>query len=365
MSLFARPVVGLDVGTSSAKAVVLTKKGGRYELTAAAVAEFPREALQNMNPEVQGALKAETLKKLFKQAGLKSRKVTTSLAGDAVIPRYIRLPAMSAEELRRNIATEAEQYIPLNLDQVVLDFQILNEVEEEGQKKIEVLLVAAKNDQVDLHLGLLRKAGLTPQIIDVDAFALQNAYEVSRPGGETETVALLNVGASLTTLNILEAGQTRFTRDISVAGNDFTKEIQKEFNLNFGEAEEFKRARGAISIEEEDIGLSVVPETDDRVLRMSDAIMPVLNKLLGEVRRSFDFYETQARKKTVERIVLSGGSARLKNLNRFLASKLGIPVEPLNAFRNFEVGKGLDSEELAEKEPQLAVGVGLALRKVG
>jgi type IV pilus assembly protein PilM len=177
-------------------------------------------------------------------------------------------------------------------------------------------------------------------------------------------VALINVGATWTSINILEGIFTRFTRDIPVAGNDFTKEIQKEFNLKFSEAEELKKVHGAISIEEEEFTLSSVSQKDDRVLRMSDVMTPILNKLLGEIRRSFDYYETQSRKKTVERVILCGGSAKLKNLNRFLAGKLGVPVEHFGVFRNLEMNKSIDVEQQADKELYLGVCLGLALRQL-
>jgi len=361
--IFSKTMVGLDIGTSVIKLAQMKQNGNKWELEAAGMAEMPKESLEAMKPEARQSFILDTLKRAYKESGIKSKHVTTSLSGDSVIVRYVKLPFMSAEELRGAIATEAEQYIPLNIDQVALDFQILGEVQEEGQKKLDVLLVAAKNDAVDQHLSLLKAAGLTPHIIDVDAFALENAFETSMPEGSEETVALLNVGASFTTVNIVEGVHTRFTRDITVAGNDFTKEVQKEFSLQFTEAEELKKAQGAISMDEEDMGLSSIADKDDRVLRMSDAMTPVLNKLLGEVRRSFDYFETQSRKKTVERIVLSGGTARLKNLNRFLANKLGIPVEHLAPFRNIEIGRGVDGERLTEREFQWGVCLGLAMRR--
>lgn len=362
MKLFSRPILGLDIGSAAVKAALLTRKKDRVELTAAALLDFPKELLKGSDETLREAAIVETLKKFFKQNGFKTKQVVIGLRGDAVLPRFIRSSAVSPEEFRKNLSSEAEQYIPLSLDQVVLDFHVLQKVEEEGQKRMEILLVAAKNDAVDAHLEMLRKAKLQARVIDVDALALQNTYEFNVPQESGETIALLNVGAALTTLNILEGKLIRFTRDITVAGNDFTKEIQKEFQLSFPEAEELKRAQGTIVMEEEDMGLSVAPTADDRMLRLSDAMVPVLNKLLGEIRRSFDFYETQARKKTVERVILSGGGAKLKNLNRFLAGKLGIPVEPFHPFRNLEMGKGLDAEEWAEKESRMAVAVGLALR---
>jgi type IV pilus assembly protein PilM len=306
----------------------------------------------------------ETIKRAFERGGIKTKKVVTALSGDSVIIRYVKLPFATEEELKKTISRDAEQHIPLSMDQVVLDFQILGEAQEDGQKKLDVLLVAAKVDVVDQHLLTLKSAGLTSAIIDVDAFALQNAYEINRLEATEETTALINIGASLTTINILEGNHTRFTRDVMVAGNDFTKEIQREFNLKFSEAEELKKSHGAISMEEDDFNLSSVSQKDDRVLRMSDVMTPILNKLLGEIRRSFDYYETQSRKKTVERVILSGGSARLKNLNRFLASKLGIPVEHFGTFRNVEVGKSVDAEQLPEREFHMGVCLGLAMRQL-
>jgi len=364
MNLFSKTIVGLDIGTSSVKLVELKKVNDRWKLMAMGVTDIPRESLDTKNPDQQRLVVADTIKKTYEKSGIKIKKVATALLGESIIIRYVKMPFMTEEELRKTISKEAEQHIPLSMDQVVLDFQILGEGQEDGQRKIDVLLVASKNDLVDQHISTLKAAGLTPTIIDVDAFALQNIYEINRLESNEETVALINVGATWTTINILEGIFTRFTRDIPVAGNDFTKEIQKEFNLKFSEAEELKKVHGAISIEEEEFTLSSVSQKDDRVLRMSDVMTPILNKLLGEIRRSFDYYETQSRKKTVERVILCGGSAKLKNLNRFLAGKLGVPVEHFGVFRNIEMSKNIDVEQQSDKELYLGVCLGLALRQL-
>ena len=365
MSFFSKTIVGLDIGTSSIKVIQLKPSGNQWQLVTMGMTEIPKELLESKDQQAQRSAVIDALKRVFKDNGIKTKKVVTSLSGDSVIIRYVKLPFSSEEQLRGSIAKEAEQYIPLNIDQVVLDFQILGETQEDGQRKLDVLLVAAKVDVVDQRLSMLKEAGLTPMVLDVDAFALQNAYEINRLETNEETVALINIGASLTTINILEGINTRFTRDIPVAGNDFTKAIQKEFNLKFSEADELKKTHGAISMEEDDFSLSTVSQKDDRVLRMSDVMTPELNKLLGQIRQSFDYYETNARKKTVERVILSGGSARLKNFNRFLANKLGIPVEHFSAFRNFEPIKNIDPEQMAEREFQMGVCLGLALRQTG
>jgi type IV pilus assembly protein PilM len=364
MALFSKNIVGLDIGSSSIKVVQVRNQDGQYHLVSGGMIEIPRESADVRNADGQKAILGDLIKKLFKENGIKTKNVVTSLSGDSVIIRYVKLPFMTPEELRGAIAKEAEQYIPLNIDQVVLDFQILGETQEDGQKKLDVLLVAAKVDVIDQHLLTLKSIGLIPRVIDIDAFALQNAFEINRVEENEEAVALINLGASLTTINILEGKNTRFTRDVPVAGNDFTKEIQKEFNIKFSEAEELKKSHGAISMEEDDFSLSTVSQKDDRVLRMSDVMTPILNKLLGEIRRSFDYYETQARKKTVERVILLGGSARLKNVNRFLANKLGIPVELFSPFRNVELNKkDSASEALTEREYHMGVCLGLALRQ--
>ncbi len=363
ISIFSKSTIGLDLGSSAIKIIQLEQLKGRFKLIALGMADFPKDILE-INPELRKSLIVETIKKVLKESGIKAQNVVTSLSGDAVIPRYIKTLSIPQMDLRSAILKEVDQHIPLSMDQVVLDVHQLSDTVD-AEKKIDVLLVAAKNDAIQQRLEILKQAGLTPVIIDVDAFALQNAYEINQAtGNKDETLVLLNIGAALTNINIIEAGTTRFTRDITIAGNDFTREIVKEFNLKFSEAEELKKASGSILMEDEEFSLSSVKNQDDRVLRISDAMIPVLNKLLAEVRRSFDYYETQSRKKSIDRIFLSGGTASLKNLSRYLANKIGIPVETAGLFKNIEISSKIDSEQLDGKELQLGVALGLALRRL-
>ena len=202
MNLFSKTIVGLDIGTSSVKLVEMKNVNGRWRLMALGTSDIPRESLEAKNPDQQRSVLVETIKKTYEKSGIKSKKVATSLLGEAVIIRYVKMPFMTEEELRKSISKEAEQHIPLGMDQVVLDFQILGEGQEDGQRKIDVLLVAAKIDVVDQHIATLKAAGLSSAVIDVDAFAAQNAYEVNRLEANEETVALINVGATWTTINI-------------------------------------------------------------------------------------------------------------------------------------------------------------------
>ncbi|MCK5219806.1 type IV pilus assembly protein PilM, partial [bacterium] len=299
--------------------------------------------------------------------GIRTKNVATAISGDSVIVRYVKLPYMSEDELKNVITYEAEQYIPLAIDLVVLDFEILGELEEEGQRKIEVLLVAAKEDIIDQHVDILKRAGLTPIVIDVDTFALENAfdYNFGQAEAETETISLVHIGAKLTTINILENGVSHLTRDVAVAGNNFTREIQREFGISFIQAEELKFRAGEVPIESEDIMQMEMPGKDNESNRIGEAITPVLNKLVAEIQRSFDYYESSIRRGTISRIQLSGGTSRLKKIEKYLADKLNLVVGMNDPFQNISIPeKEFDIGFITARAQMFNVVVGLAMRQV-
>jgi type IV pilus assembly protein PilM len=364
MGLFSKNLVGLDIGSNCLKLVQLRESGKAWHLVHYAIQPVSTDAVEEIDPDLKETVLAEALKKLYKSAKVSNRNVVTAVSGDAVIVRYVKLPFMTEEELRNVISYEAEQHIPLPIEQVVVDFHILGEVQEDNQKKLEVLLVAAKEEMIDQHIRILGAASLKPKVIDVDSFALENSYEANYGKEIGETVALINVGAKITTINVVEDGVSHLTRDFAVAGNQFTKEIQREFNLSFSQAEELKKAQGMVLIESDEISLTRMPDKDDRSSRISEALTPVLNKLLSELKRSFDFYENSIKGRPISKVMLSGGSAKLKNLDRFLADKLGVAVVKADPFRNVIVHlKESELEMLHEDAPMLAVSLGLALRK--
>ncbi len=363
MGLFSSPLVGLDIGSSSIKMVMVKPSGKGWALVNYAVQEVSEEAVEDIDPDLKPSVLSEGLKKLFKEKKVSTKSVVTAVSGDNVITRYIKLPFMTRDELKNVISYEAEQHIPLPIDQVVIDFYILGEVEEDGQKKLEVLLVAAKEEMIDDHLGILKNAKLKSKVIDVDSCAMVNAYEANYGVEPGQTVALINIGAKITTINVIEDGVSHLTRDFSVAGNQFTKEIQREFNLSFAQAEELKRQQGAVTIESDEIMLTRMPDKDDRSMRISEAVTPVLNKLLSEFRRSFDFYENSMKKRPVSKVVLSGGGARLRNIEKFFADKLGVPCEIGDPFKALDIPRSMDMDTLKAQGPSLMVGLGLALRK--
>ncbi len=359
-----RNLIGLDIGTNAIKAVQLREKSDQFFLSNLSLMEIPPEIQDEADPVMRDEMLAKVLRQMFKENKIKIRNVVTSIAGDSVIVRYVKLPKMTEEELKNVISYEAEQYIPLAIDQVVLDFEILGEVEEEGVQKIEVLLVAAKEDIIDQHINVIKQAGLNPVLIDVDTFALQNAFEINYGKTAGETISLINIGAKLTTINILEDGVTHLTRDVAVAGNNFTREIQREFDTNFGEAEGLKVNDGQVLIESEDIMQMEIPKKEDDATRIGEAISPVLNKLVAEIQRSFDYYESSIRKKPVSRIVLSGGAAKLKNLDKYLAEKFDVTVELNDPFKEIIIPeKKFDLDFISRNAQQFNVGIGLALRQ--
>lgn len=360
-----RNFIGLDIGNHMIKAIQMRRKGDSLRVVSLAIAEVPTEVQEEADPYIKNDLLAHTIKELLYENSIKSKHVVTAIAGDAVIVRYVKLPFMTEDELKNVISYEAEQYIPLAIDQVVLDFEVLGELEEDGQRKIEVLLVAAKEEIIELHINLIKQAGLTPAVIDVDSFALQNAYEFNHGIQEGETIALINIGAKLTTINIIENGITHLTRDVAVAGNNFTREIQREFDLGFAEAEKLKRQEGEVLIESEDIMQMEMPKKEDNKARIAEAMTPVLNKLVAEIQRSFDYYESSIRKSAVTRVVLSGGNGQLKNLDKYLGEKLDITVELSNPFKNLIVSeKEFDIDYIDSNAQLFNIAVGLALRQM-
>lgn len=370
MELFSQGVIGLDIGSSSIKAIKLKKLKEGFELVAAEIVNISADPVDEMDADTKHSLYVNTLKKLLKLKTLAGNKVITAIPGDSAIIRYIKVPYMTKDELKNMIPYDAEQYIPLSMDQVVFDYEVLCEVDEENQKKLEVLLVAVKNDTMGQHLNILKDSGASPAVIDVDAFALCNAHvhnsaEEAETGIKADTVALINMGAKLTTITIMEKNVPHLTRDVNIGGNNFTKEIQREFNTSFAQAEELKKQHAMIMVESDELLLSAVPAGgDDKSSRIYEAITPALNKLLNDVRRSFDYFESTVKKKPVQKILLSGGSSKIKNIDRFLSEKLGIPVEINYPFKNVTINsKSFDFDYLRANAVHFNVALGLALRK--
>ncbi|MCX5777172.1 MAG: type IV pilus assembly protein PilM [Candidatus Firestonebacteria bacterium] len=359
--------IGLDIGSYSIKVSFLKEKAGKYILQNIGVADISEEPIDTLEPEKKNVLIQETLKRLIVEAGIKSKDVAISLSGDQVIARYIKLPYMTREELKGVIRYEAEQYIPFPIEQVVLDFHILGEVTDDGQKKIEVLLVAVKEDIVNYYIKLLESVGLNTVLIDIDTMALHNSFDANYEKKEGETVAIINMGAKFTNLSLIDEGFTRFSRDIPIGGIALTNDIAREFNLGFSESEKLKREHGGIIIESENVILTRIPSKEDKKVRIYSCISNTLGKLVVEIRRAFDFYESSSKKRNIGRVFLCGGTAKLQNMDKFVAERLKIPVEMHNPFNGIEIEKKDDPafiEKVKQYSSLLPVSIGLAVRKI-
>jgi type IV pilus assembly protein PilM len=340
----------LDIGSGSIKVCQLKPaKRGNYQLSAFGMVQLPPEAI------VDGALMNSTavvdaIQELFTTQKIKHKEVATSVSGHSVIIKKINLPQMSPEELEESIQWEAEQYIPFDINDVNIDVQILNtESTQAGQ--MDVLLVAAKKDMVNDYTEVITSAGLTPVVVDIDAFAVQNQFEINYEVPRSETVVLINIGASVTNINVLANGVSTFTRDISIGGGQFTDAVQKALNVSYDEAEALKLGGGGADSD------AVVPQEVERVLQTeSEAIA-------NEVQRSLDFYAATSADAHLARIFLSGGSAKIPALVKTIEGRTGVPVEVMNPFRNVDISTGrFDPAYLSNIAPMAAVAVGLALR---
>ena len=254
-------VVGLDIGSSAVKAIELVSKGRDkgFELRSLGIAPIPNEAI------VQGAFLnssaiVDAIGEAIEAGRIKTKQVAVAVSGHSVIVKKVSLPAMTRDELEDQIQWEAEQYIPFDVNEVHLDFQILDTSEGEGQ--MDVLLVAAKRDLVDDYVQVIQEAGLLPAAVDVAAFAVENAFEMNYEAAPDEVVALVNIGAQVVNINVIENGIPAFTRDITTGGNQYTEEIQKSLSISFEEAERIKLGGNATDQSQE-----VVPQEVEHAIR--------------------------------------------------------------------------------------------------
>ena len=346
----SKAVVGLDIGSSAVKAVELKAAGKGWKVAAFGTQPVPPDSIVD-GAIIDGAAVADAIKRIFEDKRFKTKEVAASLSGNAVIVKKINLPVMTEAELAESIYWEAEQYIPFDIQDVNIDYQILDAGTGGEGGTMEVLLVAAKKEKIADYTGVISQAGRTPIIVDVDAFALQNAYEVNYGLEKEQVVVLLNAGASAININIITGDQSVFTRDLAMGGNSYTEAVQKELNLPFESAEQLKRGQPVEGVKVEDVA-------------------PVLNQMtenvLLEIQKTFDFYKASASSDRIDRIVLSGGASRVEGFVGALQERFGTHVELFNPFQkiSWEPAK-LGVEDAEGVSPAAAVAVGLALRRAG
>jgi type IV pilus assembly protein PilM len=348
----SKSIIGLDIGSSSVKAVEIARKGkGKdFDLTHLGVAPLPPEAI------VQGAFLnssaiVDAIREAVEKAKIKTKHVAAAVSGHSVIVKRVNLPTMTREELDEQIRWEAEQYIPFDVNEVNLDFQILDD--EGGEGQMDVLLVAAKKDLIDDYVQVISEAGLMPAVVDVAAFAVENSFEANYDAPADQVVALVNIGAQVVNINVVANGIPTFTRDITTAGNQYTEEIQKALSISFEEAERIKLGgrRGEDSQE-------VVPH------EVEQAMQAVTETVIGEIGRSLDFYAATSAESRIAKVFLAGGSAKVAGFEAAFRERTGHDVEILNPLTRMVPSSKFEPEFLDEMAPSLGVSVGLALRRV-
>jgi len=342
-----KQVVGCDVGSSAIKIVELKPlKNDEFQLVHAAVAELSPEAIVD-GAIMDSSLVVEALTGLISENGIKNSKFGGSLSGHSVIIKKIQLPSMTEAELAESIQWEAEQYIPFDINDVNLDYVVL---ETGASDTMDVLLVAVKRDRINDYTSVIVQAGKEPVLVDVDVFAVQNAFE-SNYSSRGETVALVNVGASVMNINVLHDGNSVFWRDVAFGGNLYTEAIQREFNLPREDAEKLKLGGevGQVSKTQVDSVLSSASED-----------------LAAELQKTIDFFVATSSVDRLDRVMLSGGGALVANLEAVLQERFQVNVELLNPFRNIRYNESdFDPDWINRNAPAMAVAVGLAIRTVG
>ena len=339
----AKTIVGLDIGSSSIKAVELKKSRGEVELVHIGLEPLASDIVVDSMIVDSGSV-SSAITKIFNENNIKSKAVATSVSGHSVIVKRIPMATMDDSELAASISTEAAQHIPFDIADVNVDYQILSE---DSGPQMDVLLVAVKKDKILNYTNVLSLAGKSPAVVDIDAFALQNCYEYNYEPSPSSTVALLNLGASVMNINIVKGTTPLFTRDVSVGGNQYTDSLQKELDLSFDDAESLKLGNKVGTVSE-------------------DAKMPILQQvteiIVLEIQKTFDFFRATAAGEHIERIYLAGGSAKVPGLMEALRQEFSLPVEMLNPFQRIQAATGVATDLIERNAGQLAIAVGLALR---
>jgi type IV pilus assembly protein PilM len=340
-------LVGLDIGSSSIKAAQVADSKRGPTLKHFGVVDIAHGAIEEGTINDPESV-AESIRQLFKSYNIKESNVAVSIGGYSVIVKKINVQTMAEEQLQETIHFEAEQYIPFDISDVNLDFQILGE-NESNPSQMNVFLVAAKKEMVNDYINLVNLAGLNPCIVDVEAFALQNTFE-SNYDIQKDNIALIDIGASKTSLNILKGSSSVFMRDVSLGCGQINQKIMSLIECSFEEAEQLKYGDSPDRLTTEDL---------------KGIVSSVVADWCTEIRRALDFFYSTYPDDQIERIILSGGGANIGEFQQLLATEASAEVESINPFKNFHLdGKNFDEAYVNQIRPQAAISMGLAMRKV-
>jgi type IV pilus assembly protein PilM len=340
-------VVGLDISSSAVKLLELGKSGNRYRVEAYAVEPLPANSVVEKNISDVEAV-AEAIRRAVKRSGTRTKNAAVAVSGSAVITKIISMPAsLSDAEMSGQIELEADQYIPYPLEEVNLDFQILGKSEGDAER-VDVLLAASRSENVDSRVDAVTMAGMNARIVDVEAYAMENAFklisEQMPDSGQDKTIAIVDIGATMTTLNVLHNGAIIYTREQVFGGKQLTEEIQRRYGLSYEEAGMAKRQGGLPD--------NYVPEV----------LEPFKESMAQQVSRSLQFFFSSSQYSNVDHILLAGGSASIPGVDELIESKLGTTTTVANPFSNMSVASRIRSQTLNNDAPAMMIACGLALR---
>ncbi len=341
------PLLGLDISSTSVKLLELSRQGDRYRVESYAVSALPPNAVVEKNISDLQAV-ADTIRKVLLQSKSRLKHAAVAVAGSAVITKLIDMPSgLNEDQMEGRIVDEADQYIPYPLDEVAIDFEVQS-VSARNADQVEVLLAACRRENVDLRVEALQLAGLTAKVVDIEAYAMERAYELVRSqlGVETEgsTVAIVDIGATMTTLSVLHEGQTIYTREQVFGGRQLTEEIQRRYGLNWDEAGLAKKQGG-------------LPDDYE-----SEVLEPFRDAVVQQVMRQLQFFFAGSQFNAVDHVVLAGGVASMPHLVDMIRERLGTPASVANPFANMSVASRVNAMALANDAPAMMIACGLAMR---
>ena len=346
MLIGKKSTIGLDIGSRYLKVAQVDAGKDGYELSLFSMLPVERDVIGD-GLVLNKTKLVDSLKALMSQAGIKKAEAVIGLSGhSAVITKVIKIPLITEEELGLNIKYEAEQYIPFDIKDVNIDFEILGQDSEEDGM-MDVMLVAVKKSVMSDYVDVVQQAGLTPVVVDVDSFAIGNVYEVNYGFPDKKNIALVNIGASKTNISILRKGLPVFMRDTAIGSNYHTEALERTLNISKDAAERVKLGEAAE-------GISV------------DSVREIINgasdEIYAEIYRSFEYFRSSVGDEDINGIVLSGGAALISGFAHLMSERLGIPVEVADVLKNSHNSERLAVNEIA---PITAVAVGLAMRRSG
>ena len=353
MALFGRktaPLIGLDISSTAAKLLEISHQGNnRFRVESYSVEPLSTNAVVEKNITDMESV-GDSIRRAVKRSGTKTKNVAVAVAGSAAITKIITMDAdLSQEDMESQIELEADQYIPYSMDEVNLDFEVVGPSEQDPDK-VDVLLAASRSENVDVRVGACELGGLQPKIVDVEAFALENAFSLlaeDLPGGGVgQTIALVDVGSTMTTLNVLHDSSIIYGREQVFGGKQLTEEIQRRYGLTYEEAGLAKRQGG-------------LPDNYG-----PEVLEPFKESMGQQVNRSLQFFYSSSQYGQVEHIILAGGCAAIEGADEVIAQKTGCPVTIANPFANMSIGSRVRAEVLANDAPALLIACGLSMRTV-